>query len=106
MGNWGGGWIFSPDYYPSGEDLFLTGSVANYGSYSNATNDQLIRDTLAPNATNQTMYTWEKYLTQQVPVIFQPDFANPLLEVAKNLQGVTPLNVFTNITPEEWYYSK
>ena len=39
-------------------------------------------------------------------MVFQPDFANPLLEVAKNLQGVTPLNVFTNITPEEWYYSK
>ena len=106
MGNWGGGWIFSPDYYPSGEDLFLSGSVANYGSYSNPENDQLIKDTLAPTATNQTMYTWEKYLTQQVPVVFQPDFANPLLEVAKNLQGVTPLNVFTNITPEEWYYSK
>jgi peptide/nickel transport system substrate-binding protein len=106
MGNWGGGWIFSPDYYPSGEDLFLTGSVANYGSYSNAKDDQLIRDTLAPGATNQTMYTWEKYLTQQVPVVFQPDFANPLLEVAKNLHGVTPLNVFTNINPEDWYYSK
>jgi peptide/nickel transport system substrate-binding protein len=106
MGNWGGGWIFSPDYYPSGEDLFLTGSVANYGNYSNAENDSLIRATLAPSATNQTMWAWERYITKQVPVIFQPDFANPLLEVAKNLHGVTPLNPFTYITPEAWYYSK
>jgi peptide/nickel transport system substrate-binding protein len=106
MGNWGGGWIFSPDYYPSGEDLFLSGSVANYGNYSNSKNDQLIKDTLSPTATNQTMWTWEEYITQQVPVIFQPDFANPLIEVASNLHGVTPLNVFTNINPENWYYSK
>jgi len=105
MGNWGGGWIFSPDYYPSGEDLFLTGSVANYGSYSNPENDQLIRDTLAPNATNQTMYTWEKYLTQQVPVVFQPDFANPVYEVAKNLTG-TSWNVYGAINPEDWSYQK
>jgi peptide/nickel transport system substrate-binding protein len=106
MGNWGGGWIYSPDFYPTGEDLFLTGSVANYGSYSNPENDQLIKDTLAPGATNQTMFTWEKYITQQVPVIFQPDFANPLQEVANNLKGVTPLNTFTYITPENWHYSK
>jgi hypothetical protein len=52
------------------------------------------------------MYTWEKYVTQQVPVIFQPDFANPLVEVANNLKGVTPLNTFTYLTPEEWHYSK
>jgi peptide/nickel transport system substrate-binding protein len=106
LGNWGGGWIYSPDFYPTGEDLFLTGSVANYGSYSNRENDQLIKETLAPGATNQTMFTWEKYITQQVPVIFQPDFANPLVEVANNLKGVTPLNTFTYITPEEWHYSK
>jgi len=105
FGNWGGGWIFSPDYYPSGEDLFLTGSVANYGSYSDPTNDSLIRATLAPTATNQTMWTWESYITKQVPVIFQPDYANPVYEVAKNLKG-TSWNVYGNINPETWYYQK
>jgi peptide/nickel transport system substrate-binding protein len=105
MGNWGAGWIFAPDYYPSGEDLYLTGSVANYGSYSNARNDALIRATLAPNATNQTMFTWEKYLTSQVPVVFQPGFANPLYEVAKNITGASSWNVFGNINPENWEYS-
>lgn len=106
MGNWGGGWIYAPDYYPSGEDLFAKGSLANYGSYNNATNNKLIADTLAPNATTQTMYTWEKYLASQAPVVFMPQFANPLLEVANNLKGVTPLNTFVNITPETWHYVK
>ena len=106
MGNWGGGWIYAPDYYPSGEDLFAKGSLANYGSYNDATNNKLIADTLTSSATTQTMYTWEKYLAHQVPVVFMPQFANPLLEVANNLKGVTPLNCFANITPETWHYVK
>ena len=39
MANWGGGWSFVPDYYPSGETLFLSGSGANSGGYCNPEND-------------------------------------------------------------------
>lgn len=106
MGDWGTGWVYAPDYYPSGEDLFGTGSVANYGSYSDPHNDQLIKDTLAPNATNQTMWTWERYIAQQNPVVWMPDYPLQLEEIAANLKGVTPLNVFDNINPEDWYYTK
>lgn len=106
MGDWGTGWVFAPDYYPSGEDLFLTGSVANYGSYSDPKNDQLIKATLAPDATTQSMYTWEQYIAKQVPVIWMPDYPIEVLEVAANLHGVTPLNTFDYITPENWYYAK
>jgi peptide/nickel transport system substrate-binding protein len=105
MGDWGSGWVFSPDYYPSGEDLFLTGSFANYGSYSDPTNDAMIKATLAPNATQQTMWTWEEYIAKQVPVIWMPDYADPITEIAANLAGVTPLNTFSYINPEDWYYS-
>ena len=28
MANWGGGWSFSPDYLPTGEELFLCGAIA------------------------------------------------------------------------------
>jgi peptide/nickel transport system substrate-binding protein len=52
------------------------------------------------------MYDWEKYLAHQAPVVFMPQFANPLEEVANNLKGVTPLNTFVNITPENWHYVK
>ncbi|HEY2578860.1 MAG TPA: ABC transporter substrate-binding protein [Streptosporangiaceae bacterium] len=105
MGNWGGGWIYAPDYYPSGEDLFAKGSLANYGSYNDPKNNQLIANTLVAKNPQQAMYTWEKYLAKQVPVIFMPQFANPLLEVANNLQGVVP-NTFENIEPENWHYVK
>ena len=50
MGNWGGGWTFAPDYYPSGETLFLSGSGANSGGYTNAQNDSLINSTLTSSS--------------------------------------------------------
>ena len=104
MGNWGAGWVFDPDYYPTGEDLFLTGSVANYGSYSDKANDAMINATISPRATPRTLYAWESYIAKQVPVVWMPGFDDPILEVAANLKGVAPLNVFQNINPEDWYY--
>jgi len=106
MGNWGGGWIYAPDYYPTGEDLFAKGSLANYGNYNDPTNNQLIANTLVAANPQASMYTWERYLAKQVPVVFMPQFANPLLEVANNLKGVTPVNTFEAITPEQWHYVK
>jgi peptide/nickel transport system substrate-binding protein len=105
-GDWGSGWVYAPDFYPSGEDLFLTGSVANYGSYSNPENDSLIETTLSPGATTQSMYNWENYIAKQVPVIWMPDYPIEILETASNLQGVSQsLNSFSFINPEDWYYS-
>ena len=49
--NWGGGWIYSPDYYPSGEVLFQTGAGSNSGSYSDPTDDKLIKETDFGDAT-------------------------------------------------------
>ena len=46
MANWGFGWSFSPDYLPTGDQLFLCGAVANSGGYCNSTNDAMINQTL------------------------------------------------------------
>ena len=89
MGNWGGGWTFVPDYYPTGETLFLSGSGANSGGYTNAQNDSLINATLTSNSV-QSLYTWQDYLAQQIPVIWQPNGVYQLTEVVDNLGGVTP----------------
>jgi len=105
MANWGGGWSFSPDYDPTGEQLFQTGVVANSGGYSNNTNDSLIRQTLT-NSNLQDMYSWEDYLSTQLPVIWQPNGDYQLTEVANNLKGVTPQSTTLSINPENWYFTK
>ena len=33
---WGAGWIYAPEYYPSGETLFAPGASFNIGNYYNA----------------------------------------------------------------------
>jgi peptide/nickel transport system substrate-binding protein len=105
MANWGGGWSFAPDYLPTGEELFITGAVANSGGYSSPTNDALIGKTLVSNST-QDMYTWQDYLSAQLPMIWQPQADYQLNEIADNLKGVTPVSPTLSITPENWYFVK
>jgi peptide/nickel transport system substrate-binding protein len=104
MGNWGEGWTFVPDYYPSGETLFLSGSGANSGGYSNSYNDSLINQTLTSSSLT-LMHNWQDYLTKQVPVIWQPSGVYELTEIADNLRGVIPQSSTLNINPENWYYA-
>jgi peptide/nickel transport system substrate-binding protein len=105
MANWGGGWSFSPDYDPTGEQLFESGVVANSGGYSDPANDSLINKTLT-NPSLQYMYNWQDYLSPQLPVIWQPNGDYQLTEVANNLKGVTPQSTTLSINPEDWYFTK
>jgi peptide/nickel transport system substrate-binding protein len=105
MGNWGGGWTFVPDYDPTGETLFLTGSGANSGGYTDSHNDSLIQATLTGTGM-QSLYTWQDYLSLQLPVIWQPNGAYQLTEVADSLRGVLPQATTLTINPENWYFVK
>jgi peptide/nickel transport system substrate-binding protein len=103
MGNWGGGWTFVPDYYPSGETLFLTGAGANSGGYTNSQNDSMINATLTTNSTGP-LDSWQDFLSKQVPVIWQPNGVYELSEITSNLRGVIPQSTTLNINPENWYF--
>jgi len=101
--NWGGGWVFSPDYYPSGEEIFATGAGSNSGSYSNPTNDANIK---ASYTGNVSLSTYQDYLAKDLPVVWEPNPAFELSEINNKLHGATPQNVFAYLTPENWYFTK
>jgi peptide/nickel transport system substrate-binding protein len=105
MANWGGGWSFAPDYYPSGETLFQSGSGANSSGYTNAENDNLINQTLTSSSPS-ALYNWQDYLAMQVPFVWQPNGAYEMSEVADNLRGVLPQDTTGNLNPEDWYFVK
>jgi peptide/nickel transport system substrate-binding protein len=105
MANWGFGWSFSPDYLPTGDQLFLSGAVANSGGYSNPTNDSLIGQTLT-NDNLSLFYKWQDYLAPQLPVMYQPNAAYTLTEVSNSLKGYFPQSPTLSITPEDWYFVK
>ena len=103
MGNWGGGWVYAPDYYPTGETLFQTGAGSNSGSYSNPAIDKLILASTVESGT-AVMQAYENALAQDVPVIWQPNYTYSLTMVANGLKGVTPQNPYAALTPENWHY--
>jgi peptide/nickel transport system substrate-binding protein len=105
MANWGGGWSFSPDYEPTGEQLFLSGAIANSGGYRDAADDSMISKTLT-SSNLAYMYTWQDYLSAQLPMIWQPQADYQLTEIAGNLRGVTPQSPTLSINPENWYFVK
>ncbi|HEX4246922.1 MAG TPA: ABC transporter substrate-binding protein, partial [Pseudonocardia sp.] len=105
MANWGAGWVFAPDYYPTGEAIFSTGAGSNQGNFSDAKLDQLIAATQHSDSPD-AMRAYEQYGSQTLPAIWQPNYDYQLTEIANNLKGVTPENAYLNITPEDWYYVK
>ncbi|HEX4659532.1 MAG TPA: ABC transporter substrate-binding protein [Streptosporangiaceae bacterium] len=105
FGDWGLGWSFAPDYYPSGETLFTTGSVANSSGYTDPKNDSMINQTLT-NGSAQVLYNWQDYLAKQLPLEWQPNAPYQLTEISSNLRGVLPQNPTLTIYPENWYFVK
>lgn len=103
MEDWAGSWVYAPDYYPTGEELFATGAVSNYGSYSDPTADSLIK---ATDFSNQSLDQYAEYMAKQLPVIYLPQQVQGLVEIQNNLRGVTPINILSTLTPESWYYVK
>ena len=45
IGQYGGAWLFEPDHYPSGEEIFQTGALGNVNNYSDPAIDKLITAT-------------------------------------------------------------
>jgi peptide/nickel transport system substrate-binding protein len=101
--NWGGGWVYAPDYYPTGESIFGTGAGSNSGSFADPAIDSLIHATNVQSGT-AVMLSYEDALAKALPVIWQPNYTYSLTEVANGLKGVTPQNPFGSVTPENWHY--
>ena len=102
LADWGLGWSYVPDYLPTGDELFQTGSFGNLGKYRDAHNDALIKRTLSSSDMHR-MWDWENYLTRQLPVVFQPDAPAALVESINNLYVGTQSPTLA-INPEQWYY--
>ena len=72
MSNWGGGWLFGVNPYPTGDQIFGTGSGSNFSNYSSATADKLIDQTVHGTA---SLAAYEDYLANQIPVLWMPHAA-------------------------------
>ena len=105
MANWGGGWVYSPDYLPTGGELFQTGASSNPGYYNSPEANSLIQAThTAATASAETaaLFKYEDYIAKQLPVVFMPNGPYQLTMVKTNLGGFHQ-GIFDEIYPQ--YYS-
>jgi peptide/nickel transport system substrate-binding protein len=102
--NWGGGWGYEPDYYPTGELIFATGGGSNRSNYSDPTNDANIAATqVASGAQAQNaLDRYQDYLIQQAPVVWEPNPPLALVLVDNALKGALPVSSVDALTPEAW----
>lgn len=105
LADWGGGWVYSPDYFPTGGELFTTGASSNNGDYSNPTNDANIVAT--HTAANQTaeiaaLFKYEDFLAKQLPVVWMPNGPYQLTMYKSNLGGFTPQGIYDEIYPQKY----
>jgi peptide/nickel transport system substrate-binding protein len=106
LGNYGAAWLFQPDHYPSGDEIFQTGAQGNVNNYSDPAIDKLIiATTRAPAAGAQAaLDAYADQVRLQLPDFWQPS-PGTLVPVSSNLRGFVP-NAYDFISPEEWYFTR
>lgn len=110
--NWGAGWIYGPDYLPTGEVLYNPGAAANAGSYSNSKMTQLIAATITGPASQESaaLTAYDNYVAQQVPVVFGPTsvgtYGGNAAQVIDSKLGGYAANALGLMNPEDWYFTK
>ncbi len=110
--NWGAGWIYGPDYLPTGESLYAGGAVANYGSYDDPHATALIDQTIfGPESTEkQALSSYAAYMEQQLPVVFGPTsigtYTGDAGTLVSSKLGGYAANALGLMNPEDWYLVK
>ena len=99
--NWGGGWLYAPDYHPSGEPLYLTGAGSNSGLYSNATMDSLIKASISSNV---PLTPYAQFTASNLPDLWDP-VATGTTEVSKSLKSSIGFwSTLETLTPEYFHF--
>jgi peptide/nickel transport system substrate-binding protein len=102
MSNWGGGWLFGVNPYPTGDQIFATGSGSNFANYSSPTADKLIDETVHGTA---SLAAYQDYLADQVPVLWLPQAPYQISEISNKVHGALPQSPILSLTPEDWSLS-
>ncbi len=106
LGQYGTAWVFAPDHYPTGEEIFQTGALGNVGNYSDPAIDRLIAATTTTPAAGarRALDAYADAVREQLPDFWQPS-PGTMMTFQSNLAGATP-NAYGYLSPEEWYFTR
>jgi peptide/nickel transport system substrate-binding protein len=105
---WGAGWIYAPDYYPSGESLYVPGASFNIGAFSDAALTAAVKASTFGTA---SLKQFADIAAKVLPDLWIPNQTNSYVaggigEVIKTLKssiGFTP-NPLDNFMPEYYHF--
>jgi hypothetical protein len=83
----------------AGGGRFAGGAIADFGGYSNSTDDSPMYHTLTSN-NMQTTYSWPDHLPAPLPVTGRPQAVHQFNETATVLTGSSPLSPTLGGNPE------
>ena len=98
----GDSWTYEPNYYPSGEQMFVSGASANAGGYADPQMNALVA---ADTRGKSTLSAFAQYAAGQLPVLFLPT-QESIVETSRSLAssiGWTP-SALGNFLPEYLHY--
>ena len=102
VANWGGGWIYAPDYLPTGEALFADRGRLELRQLQRPEDGPADPGIPTQQSGTGPLYDYEDYAMQQLPVILPA--ANPTRSrpMSTHVGGVV-FNPLVTLTPEYWY---
>jgi peptide/nickel transport system substrate-binding protein len=106
LADWGGGVYTPPNGYPIEAGYTDCGGNNNHENYCDPAQDKLDSTAAAGGATMADYNAWEKFISLQLPMIWQPNSDFEVIAVKKGLSGPIPANTTLSVFPESWYYTK
>lgn len=103
MGEWPLGWT---PYVETGGNTFGCGASSNFSNMCVKENDELITQNHTSATPITALKTWENYMVKEQFQIFLPVPVYRVVAYKSNLDGVTPLDPYLQIFPENWHYVK
>jgi peptide/nickel transport system substrate-binding protein len=106
LADWGGGVYTPPNGYPIEAGYTDCGGNNNHENYCDPAQDKLDNAAASGGATIASYNAWEKFISEQLPMIWQPNADFEVLAVKKGLNGPIPANTTLSVFPESWYFTK
>jgi peptide/nickel transport system substrate-binding protein len=106
LADWGGGVYTPPNGYPVEAGYTDCGGNNNHENYCDPAQDKLDAAAAAGAATPADYNAWEKFVSLQLPMLWQPNADFEVLAVKSNLAGPIPANTTLSVFPESWYFTK
>ncbi|MGH9920428.1 MAG: ABC transporter substrate-binding protein, partial [Nitrososphaerales archaeon] len=103
MGEWPLGWT---PYVETGGNTFYCGATSNYGSFCTPKMDAMIDANHESADPIASLKKWENYMVKEQVQIYMPEPAYRVVAYKATLNGVTPLDPYLQIYPEDWHFSK